>query len=199
MADGIFLGKEAITRFLITVDDVGVLGSGISSDSFTGEDDGISSSSDGSDNEEDVTNIASTTTSSTTASSTIITTTTTSSSSVNDQSPPGVSTDGWSERPDDSDLGSWLDDVLLDDGLDGGMGDDNLLSGEEDDLISTLGIQSDDAVDQMMYQNIKEMDSNADGKVSHEEFATGSEEISHHCSVINVQTSLGRSECKRVW
>mmetsp|Transcript_28482 Transcript_28482/g.48406 ORF Transcript_28482/g.48406 Transcript_28482/m.48406 type:complete len:803 (-) Transcript_28482:1203-3611(-) len=199
MADGIFLGKEAITRFLITVDDVGVLGSGISSDSFTGEDDGISSSNgDGSDNEEDVTNIASTTTSSTTASSTIITTTTTTSSSVNDQSPPGVSTDGWSERPDDSDLGSWLDDVLLDDGLDGGMGDDNLLSGEEDDLISTLGIQSDDAVDQMMYQNIKEMDSNADGKVSHEEFATGSEEISHHCSAINVQTSLGRSECKRV-
>ncbi len=173
MSNGMFLGKEEITSFDITMDDVGVLGSDVSSD---------------------IDNVALATTTSTTTSSTIASTSTTStSSSVNNQSSPGVSTDGWSEKTDDSDLGLW------DDGLDGGMGDDNLLNGEEDDLINTLGAHTDDAVDPLMYYNIEEMDSNADGKVSHLEFATGSEEISQHCSVVNVQTSAGRSECERVW
>ncbi len=195
MSNGIFLGKEEITSFDITVDDVGVLGSDVSSNSSVGEDDGSSSSSnnDGDDNGGDYTNVAPATTTSTTTSSTIVSTFTTStSSSINYQSSPGVSTDGLGEKTDDG-----LD--LWDDGLDGGMGDDNLLSGEEDDLISTLGTHTDDVVDPLMYNNIEEMDSNADGKVSQQEFATGSEEISHHCSVINVQTSLGRSECERVW
>lgn len=180
MSNGLFLGKEAITSFDITMDDVGVLGSDVSLDLSAGEDDDGSSSA---------------TTSSTSTSSTMVSTSTTTStsSSVKDQSSPGVNTDGWGEKTDDPDLGLW------DDGLDGGMGDDNLLNGDEDDLINTLGTHTDDAVDPLMYYNIEEMDSNADGKVSHQEFATGSEEISHHCSVVSVQTSAGRSECERVW
>lgn len=193
MADGIFLGKEAIINFDITEDDVGVLGSDLSSDSSTGEDDGSSASnSNGDSDEEDVTNVVLTTTSSTTTSST------TTSLSVNDQSSTGVNTDGSSEITDDSDLGLGLDDVL-DDGFSDSMGDDNLLSGDDDDLINALGVHTDDAVDPLMYYNIEKMDSNADGKVSKEEFATGSEEISRHCSKMNVQTSSGRSECERVW
>ena len=176
LSDGMFLGKEEISSFEITMNDVGdVLGSA-SSESSTGED-GDGSSSSGSNGDYD----ASTTTNS-------------EEQTDNDQSSPGVSTEGWSEKTDDSDLG-----LGLDDGLDGGMGDDSLLSGEEDDLISTLEIQSDDAIDPLLYYNIENMDSNSDGKISKEEYANGSEEISAHCSVINVQTTFGRSECEKVW
>ena len=175
MSDGIFLGKEAIISFDITGDDIGVLESDLSSDTSIGEEDGSSgSSSNGDSVGGDGTNAVVTTTTSTTATTTF---------SVNDQSSPGVNTD----------LNS-----ALDDGFSNGMGDDNL-DGDEDDLIDLLGIYTDDAVDPLMYYNIEKMDANADGKVSKEEFATGSEEISQHCSKINVQTSSGRNECKRVW
>lgn len=181
MTDGLFLGKEEISSFEITVNDVGV--EVVASDSSSmGEDDGSSSSSSNGDNG-NVTNEASTTT-----------TNSEEQSANNDQSSPGVNTEGWTEETDDSDLG-----LGLDDGLNGGMGDDSLLDGAEDDLITTMETHSDDAVDPLMYYNIEHMDSNADGKVSKEEYAMGTEEISQHCSVINVQTTLGRKECERVW
>jgi hypothetical protein len=164
-----------------------VIGSdSIASESSTvGEDDGNSSSSSSNNgNHDNLSNEAATTT--TTTSTTI----NMEEQTANDQPSPGVNT----EETDDSDLG-----LGLDDGLNGGMGDDSLLDGAGDDLITTLETQSDDAVDPLLYYNIEHMDSNADGKVSKEEYAKGTEEISEHCSLINVLTSLGRKECERVW
>lgn len=187
MSDGLFLGKEEVSSFEITGSDVGVvIGSdSIASESSTvGEDDGNSSSSSNNGNHDNLSNEAATTT--TTTSTTI----NMEEQTANDQPSPGVNT----EETDDSDLG-----LGLDDGLNGGMGDDSLLDGAGDDLITTLETQSDDAVDPLLYYNIEHMDSNADGKVSKEEYAKGTEEISEHCSLINVLTSLGRKECERVW
>jgi hypothetical protein len=143
MKDGLFLGKEEITSFEITIDDVGVMGA----DS----------------------------------------TTTSGSEHVND---------GNNDETDDN---SNLVGLGLDDGLDGGFGDDMLhLYDDDDGLINALETHSDDAVDPLLYYNIEHMDKDTNGKVTQEEYTTGIEEISQHCSTINVQTHAGRAECEKV-
>ena len=138
MKDGMFLGKEEITSFEITIDDVGVVGA----DS----------------------------------------TTTSGSEYVNDS------------NTDDNLVG-----LGLDDGLDGGFGDDMLnLYDDDDGLINAMETHSDDAVNPLLYYNIEHMDEDTNGKVTLEEYTTGIEEISQHCSTVNVQTHTGRAECEKV-
>ena len=182
MIYGIFLGKEEITSFEVAADDIEKIGSEIASDSSQSPNEASDST------ETSTSSTLSAMVVATPAASTTISTTTMSSVANNQSSPPGQSGES-----DD-----WNDDVI-DDKFNDGMGDDSLLSGDEDDLITALGSHSDDAIDPVMYYNIEKMDSNADGKVSNAEFTAGSEEISQHCSVVNIQTSYGRSECEKVW
>lgn len=146
MKDGLFLGKEEITPFEITIDDVGVLGADYTTSS-------------GPEHVNDSNNDEATTT-----------------------------------ETDDNLVG-----LGLDDGLDGGFGDDMLhLYDDDDGLINALETHSDDSVDPLLYYNIEHMDKDTNGKVTQEEYTTGIEEISQHCSTVNVQTHAGRAECEKV-
>lgn len=171
MKDGLFLGEEEITSFQITLNDVSG-GLEVSNSASS------SSSPLSSIGEEDGNNN--------------IGLTTTNATNIEEQTtsnePPGVSSESWSEKTDDF--------YLLNDPSNWTMGDDNLLS--DDDLIMALETHSDDAVNPLLYQNIEEMDSNSDGKVSSEEYVQGTQEITNYCTVINVQTSFGRRECEKM-